>query len=83
MIEMTPGITRMLDRLEAKGLLWRERCPSDRRQVTCRLTEKGGSLLSDIDAMVNELDDRSMPGLSEEEQLTLIRLLDAIRDHHS
>ena len=33
MIEESPGITRLLDRLEAKGLVRRERCPHDRRQV--------------------------------------------------
>lgn len=82
MIERTPGITRMLDRLEAKDLIWRERCPSDRRQVTCRLTEKGGALLAAIDAVVDTADDRSMDPLSEKQQQTLIRLLDAIRSRH-
>src|SRR5262249_35367113 len=38
MIERTPGITRLLDRLEAKQLVHRERCPSDRRQVLCGIT---------------------------------------------
>ena len=36
MIEQSPGVTRLLDRLEAKALVRRERCPTDRRQVTCR-----------------------------------------------
>src|SRR5262249_27588175 len=35
MIERTPGITRLLDRLEAKQLVHRERFSSDRRQVLC------------------------------------------------
>src|SRR6202165_2131340 len=38
MIEQTPGVTRLLDRLEAKGLVARCRGESDRRQVFCRLT---------------------------------------------
>src|SRR5215208_2200660 len=33
MIEQAPGITRLLDRLESKGLVRRSRCPEDRRQV--------------------------------------------------
>ena len=41
MIEQTPGITRLLDRLEAKALVGRERCPTDRRQVTCRISREG------------------------------------------
>ena len=32
MIEQTPGVTRLLDRLEAKELVRRQRCPKDRRQ---------------------------------------------------
>ena len=33
MIEHAPGVTRLLDRLEAKGLVRRERCREDRRQI--------------------------------------------------
>src|SRR2546430_16095982 len=41
MIERTPGITRMIDRLEAKGLVAREVRPHDRRRVYCRITRNG------------------------------------------
>ena len=37
MIEQTPGTTRLLDRLEEKGLVERERCQEDRRQVLCAI----------------------------------------------
>jgi DNA-binding MarR family transcriptional regulator len=83
MIEMTPGITRLLDRLEAKALIWRERCPSDRRQVTCRLTGKGSEVLAAVDVVIDEADDLSMAPLSETQLRTLIRLLDAIRSRHA
>ena len=82
LIEMTPGITRLLDRLEAKGLIWRERCPSDRRQVTCRLTSQGATLLADTDPIVEQANNSAMPTLSEGQQRTLIELLDAIRSAH-
>ncbi len=36
MIEKTPGVTRLLDRLESKGWVTRERCRRDRRRVFCR-----------------------------------------------
>ena len=39
MIESTPGITRLIDRLQAKKLVVRERCLTDRRQVQCFLRE--------------------------------------------
>ena len=35
------AMTRMLDRLEAKGLISRRRCPDDRRVVKLELTEAG------------------------------------------
>src|SRR5947199_10599404 len=54
MIERTPGITRMIDRLEAKGLVARETRPDDRRYVHCRITEEGLKLLRLIDGSVEE-----------------------------
>src|SRR5918911_5307974 len=54
MIERTPGITRMIDRLESKGLVEREVRPHDRRCVFCRITRKGLSLLKALDAPVDE-----------------------------
>ncbi len=35
------AMTRMIDRLEAKGLISRSRCPEDRRLVKLKLTEAG------------------------------------------
>ncbi|MGD0503675.1 MAG: MarR family transcriptional regulator [Steroidobacteraceae bacterium] len=35
------AMTRMIDRLEAKGLISRHRCPDDRRLVKLELTEAG------------------------------------------
>jgi len=44
-----PGaMTRMLDRLEAKGLLRRARCPTDRRVVQLELTDEGRRLCGEI-----------------------------------
>lgn len=66
MIERTPGITRMIDRLEAKGLVWREDCPNDRRRVFCRITEKGLDILEQLDVPVEE-DNTAFDVLSEAE----------------
>src|SRR5437667_11160208 len=44
-IEQTPGITRMIGRLESKGLLSRQVGPHDRRCVDCRIPRNGVSLL--------------------------------------
>jgi len=83
MIERTPGITRLLDRLEAKKLVRRDRCESDRRQVLCTITAAGLELLRDVDATVNDIESRSLGRLSDAETRQLIELLDAIREGHS
>ncbi len=79
MVEKTPGVTRMLDRLEAKGWVRRERCTADRRQVLCSITQAGLDRLDALQPPVDALDDTCMAMLSQEDQKTLIRMLDAIR----
>jgi DNA-binding MarR family transcriptional regulator len=83
MIERTPGITRLLDRLEAKKLVRRDRCESDRRQVLCTITAAGLDLLRDADAIVSDIESRSLGRLSGVKTRQLIRTLDAIREGHS
>jgi len=79
MIEDAPGITRLIDRLEAKALVSRERCPTDRRQVTCRVSRAGLKLLADVDRVVTEGDEVLGDHLSERELDRLLDLLDKIR----
>src|SRR6476661_9540501 len=56
MIEQTPGVTRLVDRLERKGLVERKPCPKDRRRVFCVITQKGLGLLTDLDEPVSRWD---------------------------
>ncbi len=79
MIEQAPGITRLLDRLELKQLVSRERCPTDRRQVTCRIAKPGLALLSGLDPVMDERDATMLGDLTPTELKQLIRLLDRIR----
>ncbi len=79
LIEQAPGITRMMDRLEARGWVRRERCPEDRRQVLCHLTPKGSRLLAKLDSPMNRADESALRGLKRAEQRRLILLLDAVR----
>lgn len=81
MIEMTPGVTRLLDKLEAKKLVRRQRCPEDRRQVLCWITESGLRVLTELDKPLSAAGVRSMEALSAAEQQDLIRLLERIREH--
>ena len=81
MIERTPGITRMVDRLEGKGLVSRKACPNDRRRVYCRITQKGLDLLDDLDEPVDETN-LSFHKLSDAELSQLTALLEKIIAGH-
>jgi DNA-binding MarR family transcriptional regulator len=83
MIEHAPGITRMMDRLEAEGWVTRERCPTDRREVHCRITAVGLGLLARLDGTIDEADRRALGSLEETKLRKLIALLDEIRASHS
>jgi DNA-binding MarR family transcriptional regulator len=78
MIEHTPGITRLLDRLERKGLVVRTRCPEDRRQVTCRIRAAGTSLLARLDETIAATDEHLVP-LGPRGTRQFIKQLDQIR----
>jgi DNA-binding MarR family transcriptional regulator len=80
MIEQAPGVTRLLDRLEAKALVRRQRCTEDRRLMHCWITESGLTLLANIDSLLQSADEMVVSGLSEEQQGTLIHLLDLVRE---
>jgi DNA-binding MarR family transcriptional regulator len=49
LIQQTPGSTGLVDRLEAKGLIVRERSTTDRRVWLCSLTAEGRALLTEVD----------------------------------
>jgi DNA-binding MarR family transcriptional regulator len=80
LIEETPGMTRLIDRLEAKGLIRRTRCKEDRRQVLCRATPAGLDLLKRIDPLIGLSERRLAAAWKESEAKTVIRLLDAARE---
>jgi len=82
-IEKTPGITRMIDRLEAKGLVAREIRSHDRRCVYCRITKKGLKLLELLDRPVNDFNRKAFAALGDDELKKLVALLLTIRDSHA
>jgi DNA-binding MarR family transcriptional regulator len=79
MIEQTPGVTRLVDRLERKGLVARTPCAKDRRRVFCRITSKGLELLKELDDPVNRWDAQTVSVLPPSELDSLITLLDRVR----
>ena len=80
MIEQTPGITRLIDRLEAKDLVSRERSSSDRRCVYCRITKTGLDLLVRLDRPVQDVALDSLESLTKRELARLVDYLDRARE---
>ncbi len=78
-IAVVPGITGLIDRLEKKGLVVRERCATDRRVIFVAPTEKGLLLLGALDEPVESLHERLVAHLSGDEMSELIRLLEKSR----
>jgi DNA-binding MarR family transcriptional regulator len=83
MIERAPGITRLLDRLERKKLVRRERPSDNRRQVLCYITKPGLDLLQELDTPVRTQDKQALHRLDESEIEELIRLLELARGEPS
>jgi DNA-binding MarR family transcriptional regulator len=79
LIEETPGVTRLLDRMEARGWVKRLRCDRDRRVVYAIITEEALELLARIDPLLAEFEKDSLPLLSEPEVKELIGLLERAR----
>jgi DNA-binding MarR family transcriptional regulator len=79
MIETTPGITRLLDRLERKHLVRRKRCPNDHRRVLCSTSDEGLSVLAKLDGPMSEVARHILEPLGDAPIRKLIRLLDHAR----
>ena len=76
MLTRDPDITRLLDRLEARGLVTRSRERLDRRVITVRITEKGQKLLEKLDQPVLDLHRRQLRHLGARRLRRLMSLLD-------
>ncbi len=79
MIDEGTTITRLLDKLEAAGLIRRERSLPDRRQVLCFVTPEGRRLLDGLDPKVDALDEEVTAALSETRLGAFLDTLDDIR----
>jgi len=83
MIDQAPGITRLLDRLETKQLIRRERPANNRRKVICYVTEKGLDLLRQMDKPIQERVRALARSLSDAEVAKLLDCLERIRGTHA
>jgi DNA-binding MarR family transcriptional regulator len=82
--EVNPGaMTRLLDKLEAKGLLARVADPDDRRGINIHLTPAGLLIWQDINQCGMRVRERAMHGMSEADREQLTQLLTRVRDNLS
>lgn len=79
LLDRTPDVTRLLDRLGRRGLTERARAEHDRRIVEVVITDKGLDLLRRMKPDVQVVQQRLMHHLSEEEQRQLSTLLERVR----
>jgi DNA-binding MarR family transcriptional regulator len=77
MITRDPDITRLLDRLEKRGVISRTRESRDRRMVMARITPQGLKLLGRLDEPVQEAHRKQLGHLGRERLRTLSELLHA------
>ncbi|HKP97577.1 MAG TPA: MarR family transcriptional regulator [Fibrobacteria bacterium] len=83
MVTRDPDITRLLDRLEKRGLVARSREKEDRRVVTARIAQAGLDLLKKLDEPVVQAHKAQLGHLEAKQQETLIRLLETARENLS
>lgn len=79
MLDPTPNLTRLCDKLVLKSLIEKTRCNDDKRNFKIRITSSGLKLLAEIDTLwhgENAPEDR----LSDEQSKQLTALLDFIRE---
>jgi len=79
MITRDPDITRLLDRLEKRGLISRSRQTKDRRMVLARITPDGLKLLARLDELVGDAHRKQLGHLGRERLRALTELLHAAR----
>lgn len=82
LISRAPDMTRLLDRLEQRGLLSRQRPADNRRKVAVRITQPGLELLEEVQQAVLECHHRQLGHLEAADLRQLANLLKAARQPH-
>jgi DNA-binding MarR family transcriptional regulator len=82
LISRSPDMTRLLDRLEDRGLVHRERRNDNRRVVEVGITEAGLLLLEQLSAPVRECHSKQLGHMTEAQLNELLELLNSARFPH-
>lgn len=78
MIERAPDVTRLIDRLEARGLVERDRSSEDRRRSVTRITDKGLKLLDRLQPGIEALNRHVEERLPADDRRELSRILERL-----
>ncbi len=79
LVRPDPDVTRLLDRLEARGYVTRARDTADRRVVLARITEDGLAVLAKHAPQIAALHAEQFARLDREQFATLVALLEQLR----
>jgi MarR family transcriptional regulator, organic hydroperoxide resistance regulator len=79
MLTRDPDVTRLIDRLDTRGLIQRRRCDEDRRVVRTFITQAGLDLLAELDEPQSSWTKEQLGHLSESQLRELIALLELAR----
>jgi DNA-binding MarR family transcriptional regulator len=79
MVTRDPDITRLMDRLETRGLITRDRAKEDRRVVVHKLTATGLDMVNALDEPVEAAHQQAMGHMSRARLRELIDLLEELR----
>jgi DNA-binding MarR family transcriptional regulator len=82
LVSRAPDVTRMLDKLEAAGLIARARSPEDRRSVLVTVTDRGLDLLAKVAGPLRACHARQLGHLTPAQLATLTELLKLARAPH-
>ena len=75
MVEIEPGVTRLLTKLVQKGLVQRRRHRADARSVLCSITQEGRAVLDQLDASIAQFEENYLGLLNDSELRALIASL--------
>ncbi|RNF85112.1 MarR family winged helix-turn-helix transcriptional regulator [Montanilutibacter psychrotolerans] len=80
--QLNPGaMTRLLDKLQAKGIVTRLANPADRRALHIHLTDAGVAIWNDIHHCGQRIRELATAGMSDADRDQLARLLTQVRDN--
>lgn len=83
MVQRSSNVTRIVDKLVAKGYADRRECPTNRRKMDITITDQGRALLRQLDRKVHAWHKPMLDNLSTRELQTLKRLLTKLKQRET